>query len=230
MKKLFILFLLTSFNCFADENINFKNYLLKGNFKKEIFREDYFWSWDFRIFDNKIFLNFEGDMADIEAPEEFPNGEYELLTENNSKIKVNVKNGKIQEFILLSNEENFKKYEENILNDYCKIAIFYSNYDIVYSDKEHKYYYVIPENGVVDLMGYKEKIISCIFDYHSCIAINGEHSYIVVDDTEGNSKNFTTTENNDKILKEVASDSNIVPDIIINNCQITYYNKKYFQF
>ena len=41
MKKLFILFLLVSFNCFADENINFKDYLLKGNFKKEIFREYY---------------------------------------------------------------------------------------------------------------------------------------------------------------------------------------------
>ena len=72
MKKLLlIIFFLFSFNCFANDEIKFENYLLKGNFKREVYRLDYFWSWDFRIFNNDIFLNFEGDMGGTDDQKNF---------------------------------------------------------------------------------------------------------------------------------------------------------------
>ncbi len=221
MKKLLlIIFFLFSFNCFANDEIKFENYLLKGNFKREVYRLDYFWSWDFRIFNNDIFLNFEGDMGGTDDPKKFPDGEYKLTTENRSKIKINVKNGKIKNFMLLSDKDDFKKNETDISNNYCKIAIFYSNYNSLYNELEHIYYYMYEEREVMDIIKYKDRLIACRFDYHSCIPIKDNSKYIFIDDEMGDSRNYIQTEKNKKMLEIISEDSDLQPDIIVNKCEV----------
>ena len=221
MKKLSLLiFLLFSFTSFADDKINFENYLLKGIFKRQYHRKDYFWSWDFRIFNNNIFITFQGDLGENDGFERFPNGEHELTTENGSRIKIKTVNGIIQSFTLLSDKTKFKESEKDISNDYCNIAIFYSNYDKIYKKFKHKFYYIDNDFRVMDIIKYKNKIIACHFNYDPCTSINDNSKYIFVDDKTGESRNFIITKNNKIMLQNIPEEYDLEPDITIKNCEI----------
>jgi hypothetical protein len=123
MKTFFtILLTLFSFTLSASEKEDFKDYILRGKLEETHMYGDFYAKNYFNIYNNMIFYYGESDTAFVDK---FPDGEFELVTRNNSKIKVNVADGMLNNLIVYDEEsfrKNEKKVDEN--NYYCENGIF----------------------------------------------------------------------------------------------------------
>ncbi len=185
IKTIFLLFTLLFFHkTFADQKINYWNYLLTGisNLTSDKTTSvDYF-----IIFDNKIYIVSFDKAKNDNSVKKFPNGTYRLTTKNNSRILVEVYNGEVKNFELLSNKDHFKQNESEISDDYCKIALFYSNYDKLYNNKKlkHEYYSIINfQNNdlIIDVINYMNRYIASIYGSNINKNFNNEKFLFIID-------------------------------------------------
>jgi hypothetical protein len=136
MRKFFtIFFALLPLAAVASEKADFKNYYLRGEFKSVNLYGDFYEKHYFNIYDNMIFNDVISETAFIEK---FPDGEFELLTENNSKIRVNVTNGRLNSLVALD-EESFRRNEKKVGSFiYCEKGFFYAIRYYIYGEKQYR--------------------------------------------------------------------------------------------
>lgn len=215
-----------SFNSFAQEKFDYWNYKLIGEFKKEVYREDYFWVWKFLIYNNKIAILLAADVSE-DMLEAFPDGEFILETYKGSKIRIKAENGIIKNFEILSDLNDFKKNEDKIKdNDYCEIAYTKLVFDEVYNKyadakylkiKDFEYGYKtnnrMEEALLTGFLLYKKDNKNIVINiYYDGIGKNSnEKQYFILD--------------NDR-LKEIKNIENC--DVFIENCILKYYNPRKF--
>ena len=224
IKTIFLLFALLFFHkTFADQKINYWNYLLTGisNLTSDKTTSvDYF-----IIFDNKIYIVYFDKAKNDNSVKKFPNGTYRLTTKNNSQILVKVYNGEVKNFELLSNKDHFKQNESEISDDYCKIALFYSNYDKLYNNKKlkHEYYSIVNfQNNdlIIDVINYMDRYIASIYGSNINKNFNNEKFLFIIDNKK--------VLNDKKELKQTFENNKLNPDIIINNCTVEFVYKRNF--
>jgi len=207
-------------------NFDYWNYELQGEFKKEVYREDYSWTWKFSIYDNKIFILLDGDMSE-DSLEPFPNGEFTLKTYKGSKIKIKAENGIIKNFELLGDIDNFRKNESKIEeNDYCVIAYNKAAFDEVYN-KSSNFKYLKIKNFDYDYKTnnrLEESLVTGFLLYEK------DNKYITVNiyydeiGKNSNEKQYYSLTNNE--LKEVKKSEKY--DVLIDNCILKYFNSEKF--
>lgn len=226
IKKLLLTFIvLILINSFvnAEEwkkpDSNFNDYYLSGEFKKD---KDFSYIYDeFVIHDGKIFIISHGDMEGIFG-EKISDGEYELTTWYNTKLKFNVRNGEIFDLYLKNFENTLNKDELNIKSNYCKKAFFYSLYNRAYNKNIEKRFFmrfsgkingeILPGN-TLEFFNYNGKIlISSLYDNSDIYEFSSGEIYFILNSNKSNEKILLITtdekENN----------------LIIKNCYVKYYD------
>jgi hypothetical protein len=119
----------------AAKGGEFDRYRLEGEYERENLYGDFWEKRYFEIYNKMIYKYIESEAIFVDK---FPDGEFELTTKNNSKIKISVADGALNDLIVHNREDFLKNEKETSEDNYCVKGMFYGLMYYLYGKEQYR--------------------------------------------------------------------------------------------